>query len=392
MEKIVIEMTSTGTLVIAVFGAVFCFMQTKYSTTSRVFATFLAVVAVNNLPDAFAPALAQMPIEYRATLDFFVWPSSFFLAPMFWIYVFVVTSPDQRLPARLARHFVMPGLAVLLGLAVLVAPSEVRVALFTHDGDADSLPVSTLMFLLGFFLLAVLPQIAFYLVLIIRRLIRFRLKLRDVYASTEQHELRWIFVIGGLALLFWLGLVLLLLFEINLENSNASPAISIVSSLAGFLLVAALVLWGLRQRPPLVPVTDEEKTPDTGSVQTASKYEKSALSAEASARLGRKLRGAMESEHLYRDPNLSLWALAKHIGASPNYISQALNEEIGESFFDFVNGYRIAEAMVLLKTTDDSVLTITYDVGFNARSSFYNAFKRVTGQTPSSYRKTNVSA
>jgi AraC-like DNA-binding protein len=95
----------------------------------------------------------------------------------------------------------------------------------------------------------------------------------------------------------------------------------------------------------------------------------------------------MEVDHLHRDANLSLWALAKHTGASSNYISQTLNEVMGESFFDFVNSYRIAEAKTLLATTNESVLNITYDVGFNARSSFYNAFKRHTGQTPTSYRK-----
>jgi YesN/AraC family two-component response regulator len=95
----------------------------------------------------------------------------------------------------------------------------------------------------------------------------------------------------------------------------------------------------------------------------------------------------MEVDNLHRDANLSLWALARHIGASSNYISQTLNEVIGESFFDFVNSYRIAEAKILLTTTNDSVLNITYDVGFNARSSFYNAFKRQTGQTPTTYRK-----
>ena len=95
----------------------------------------------------------------------------------------------------------------------------------------------------------------------------------------------------------------------------------------------------------------------------------------------------MDVDHLHRDPNLSLWALARHIGASPNYISQTLNDVIGESFFDFVNRHRVRDAMKLLSTTDDTVLAITYDVGFNARSSFYNAFKRVTGQTPTGYRK-----
>lgn len=52
---------------------------------------------------------------------------------------------------------------------------------------------------------------AFYLFLILRRLTRFRLMLRDVYASTEEHELRWIYAIGVFGALVCMAQSLLLL-------------------------------------------------------------------------------------------------------------------------------------------------------------------------------------
>ena len=241
----------------------------------------------------------------------------------------------------------------------------------------------TIAIFMGLLHLTLFPQIAFYLILILRRLARFRLKLRDYYSSTERYELRWIYVIGGLGFLFWSANTLLLFIVAGYEQ--APPWAVNLASVAGFILVSAIALWGLRQHPPLAP--DSDDPPAQAKVQTGGKYEKSALSSEASERLSRKLRNAMEVDQLHRDANLSLWDLASHIGASSNYISQTLNEVIGESFFDFVNAYRIAEAKRMLATTNESVLNITYDVGFNARSSFYNAFKRHTGQTPTSYRK-----
>ncbi len=391
MDKILIEMTSIGTLAIAVFGTVFCLMQTRYSRVSRSFAAFLAIVAVNNAPDAFSELIATLPDSYALVADIATWPSSFFLAPLFWLYVYVLTSRAQHWPPKLPRHFVVPGAAVVIALLVLGSPQEIQEALFSGGTEFNSKWAMTLVVLVGVFQLAVYIQIGYYLFLILRRLMSFRLKLKDVYASTEQHELRWIYVIGALSILFWLAQTLLVIAAVDPGDGSAIRAFVVIASLAGFALVAAITLWGLRQRPPLEPDNGDDPTPGNARTadkeKAAGKYEKSALSPEASERLGRKLRFAMEVDHLHRDPNLSLWALAKHTGASPNYISQTLNEMIGESFFDFVNGYRIAEAKTRLTTTNDSVLNITYDVGFNARSSFYNAFKRATGQTPSSYRK-----
>ncbi len=387
MESIITELAATGTFAIAVFGAVFCLMQSKTSAVTRAFAAFLAIVAINNAPDAFGRLIGAVPGSFAVAVDVMTWPSSFFLAPLFWVYVFRLTSAPDQQPQRHGRHFLLPGLAVVWAALVMLLPPEIRNILGADEPKTDTAWKMAVVLGFGLLQFAVFPQIAIYIFLIWRRLMSFRLKLRDVYASTEQHELRWIIVICGFAGLFWLAQTVLLVVAIIAADGTVPRGFITTANLAGLVVVAAIVLWGLRQRPPLDPDGDDPSPPEPPKNQAAGKYEKSALSAEASHRLGRKLRAAMEVDQLHRDPNLSLWALARHIGASPNYVSQTLNEEIGESFFDFVNGYRVAEAKKLLTTTNQSILAITYEVGFNARSSFYNAFKRITGQTPSYFRK-----
>jgi AraC-like DNA-binding protein len=52
-----------------------------------------------------------------------------------------------------------------------------------------------------------------------------------------------------------------------------------------------------------------------------------------------------------------------------------------------VNHYRIEKAKSLLLQSDQQVSRICYDVGFNSKSTFYAAFKKVTGVTPGAFRK-----
>ena len=50
---------------------------------------------------------------------------------------------------------------------------------------------------------------------------------------------------------------------------------------------------------------------------------------------------------------------------------------------------RVQHAKVLLQSSDRTVLAIAFECGFEDVSSFYRAFKSVTGQTPDGWRKTN---
>nr|WP_290444209.1 AraC family transcriptional regulator [Pseudoalteromonas sp. XMcav2-N] len=95
----------------------------------------------------------------------------------------------------------------------------------------------------------------------------------------------------------------------------------------------------------------------------------------------------MQDDKLYLDAELTLQKLSDASGVSTNYLSQVLNETLKVNFFDFVNHWRIEAAKARLLAGTESVLHIALEVGFNARSSFYKAFKKETGLTPSEYRR-----
>ena len=71
-------------------------------------------------------------------------------------------------------------------------------------------------------------------------------------------------------------------------------------------------------------------------------------------------------------------------------LSQLINEELGQNFFDYINSFRIQEferRLVDPRNAHVSILGIAMDVGFNSKSSFNTAFRKFKGMTPSEYRK-----
>ncbi|OJJ14417.1 hypothetical protein BKI52_42295 [marine bacterium AO1-C] len=102
------------------------------------------------------------------------------------------------------------------------------------------------------------------------------------------------------------------------------------------------------------------------------------------------LRQKLHEEKLYRQTNLKLEQLSEQTGITTKQISFILNHHFKKGFNDFINEYRIQEAIdqmnenALKNTTMEG---IALDVGFSSRSTFYRAFKKVTGESPTAYLK-----
>lgn len=92
------------------------------------------------------------------------------------------------------------------------------------------------------------------------------------------------------------------------------------------------------------------------------------------------------SEGLHRSEDLTLRRLSRRLGLPDRRISEAVNRLRGVNLSQFVNEYRIRDACVLLRETDQSILQIALAVGFASKSNFNREFQRVVGQTPSGWR------
>lgn len=120
------------------------------------------------------------------------------------------------------------------------------------------------------------------------------------------------------------------------------------------------------------------------------KYQKSSLEENEKSIILESIISQMENDKYFTSSNASLSGLAKSIHHSPHHVSQVINEKLGQSFFELLAIHRIKEAQIILKTDLGKKLTIeevAERVGYNSKSAFNSAFKKITTETPSSYRK-----
>ncbi|WP_247682466.1 AraC family transcriptional regulator [Pseudoalteromonas sp. MMG013] len=110
------------------------------------------------------------------------------------------------------------------------------------------------------------------------------------------------------------------------------------------------------------------------------------LSDEKMQRVASKLELSMKEDKLFLHNDLSLKKLSESIAETENHISETLSQLLQTNFFQFVNGFRVEEAKAELKDKGKLVTNIALDVGFNSKSTFNTAFKKVAGCSPSAYR------
>lgn len=152
--------------------------------------------------------------------------------------------------------------------------------------------------------------------------------------------------------------------------------------------VGSVVYFGIVQ-----PQVFEGTMPITKIVPFV-KYERTGLSNEYSLEIRNQLEILMATEKPYLDSDMRLDDLAELLDIPRHHASQVINEHFSMNFFDFINRYRVKEAELVLKEFDTkmTVQKIAYQSGFNNRTSFYKAFKKVNGITPKEYMKLNMAS
>ncbi len=113
------------------------------------------------------------------------------------------------------------------------------------------------------------------------------------------------------------------------------------------------------------------------------------LSPTSADSLSQSLDALMHKERLYENNDLSLGQLADAMSLSTHQLSELLNTHRGQTFYDYVNQYRLQAAIALLEDPKCAlpILDIAFESGFNNKNTFYRFFKAQTGLTPSAYRR-----
>lgn len=94
----------------------------------------------------------------------------------------------------------------------------------------------------------------------------------------------------------------------------------------------------------------------------------------------------LAERRLYRDPDLTLDRLSRRLGIPARQVSGAINRKLGCNVSQFINEWRIREAMRLLDDSEAPVTQIMFDCGFQTKSNFNREFRRIAGKSPSEWR------
>jgi AraC-like DNA-binding protein len=188
---------------------------------------------------------------------------------------------------------------------------------------------------------------------------------------------------AGLALLMkiWLAGGILSVAALAIEFMGAGLPLSadVVGGLSLMCFVYATALLALRVPLSYRPQAEPSRP----------RYANSLLSDADRSRFLAALTGWMESEHPYRDGELTLEQLAGQVAMTPHELSQLLNDACGANFQEYLNRYRVAALQLALhdpRHVADSILELALASGFNSKSALNRVFKKHAGMTPSQFR------
>jgi len=299
------------------------------------------------------------------------------------VYLYAVAASDRawRFRPRSLLHFVPVAITTLVTSPYYLMSGAEKVAMFDRWG-AGEIPIP----------FAILDPTKYvsgisYSVATVLYLRRHRRQVQDSYSNTERVNLIWLLWLSGGAAAIWLLATSLKISAVSTQLRDEHV------TLAMALLVYSIGYMGLRQPEVFRYETAEFPVPKQEPPEEeapASRYERSGLSDVEAKQLKAALLAIMDAEQPWKDSELTLADLATRLNSTPHKLSEVLNSQIGQTFYDFVNGYRVREVQRRIHAGDARALkmfALALDAGFASKSTFNQAFKKHTNQTPSDFRQ-----
>lgn len=197
---------------------------------------------------------------------------------------------------------------------------------------------------------------------------RYNRYLDDNYSNTDYIHIRWL---KGVAAMLTVCLTVWIYSCYN--SSWIADSIYQVS----LMIMWATILFFVDRQQPVTYIPIYNFTSPTTAESTTEDFPLN------------KLGEAMDKDHIWLNPHLTLSDLATYIGTNRTYLSNCLNKRLNTTFYDYINHYRLDAA---LKHLDDPNSTLTIaevaeSCGFNSLSTFRRVFMRAKGCTFAEYRQ-----
>ncbi|THV56349.1 helix-turn-helix domain-containing protein [Chryseobacterium candidae] len=361
---------------ISVLLAVFLLtVKTRHRVSNVLFAVFLILNAID-ICDPLFYGMEGGPSNLGMFKNMFV----FLQIPVFYLYVLSVCYSDFKLKPQHLLH-VLPFIITNLTLVPRFYGVDTESKIFFIENRQNMIELKFNHILLH-------VQMIIYFVAVFRVLRKSKTLYLENYAGKSISSYNW---------LFQFTVILCIVYSIALLKNilKFSEYVHISEGIkAGLLLLSLFIIcWYLFKalnHPELFRNVDSKLKLVSELVSEEKGNEESAVSdIEYNEKLLR-LKNYMTEKKPFLNSSLTIQDVSGEIEIPVRELSLLINHQLGQHFYDFVNTYRIENAMNMLKDETKSkvtILEILYEVGFNSKSSFNTAFKKHTGTTPTLYRK-----
>ncbi len=308
---------------------------------------------------------------FRYAPKFYLIPLNFSLAlgPLFYFYTKNITDVNFAFTRKNWLHFI----PVLLELVVHIMVSSEAIA-------KNILATSTNAFFafVPIVQLFAICSVVTYSILALKEIKKYHTWLQNNYSNDSEYSLSWLYRLLFIFTLLWLlwipyTLVDFLLFNFTLDIPDYYPIYILMSVITIWISVEAYL------KPEVILLEQKAQPKITKVVPTEDIVNKANW-----------LIAQMELNLYYLNPELTLTSLADSLGIHPNKLSKIINEGTGKSFSDFVNDYRINAVIKRLGNPEYNHITllgISFECGFNSKTTFNRVFKEAKGVTPFEYKK-----
>jgi AraC-like DNA-binding protein len=312
---------------------------------------------------------------FRYFPKFYLIPVNFSLAlgPLLYLYVKKMTTPEWSFSKNNWLHF-LPLLFELL-VHVILCQESLKKGILATDTNAfySLIPIVQL-----FAIISILTY-CYKALSLIRK---YHVWLKANYSNDNKYNLRWLYRLTIIFAVLWFMLVPYTLIDYTVFNFK----LGIRDYYPIYILLSLITLWISIEaflKPEIVFM-------DNIKEDKSNKLEQKPEPTQEILHKADWLKQEMERNLFYLDSELSLKSLALDLDIHPNTLSKIINDGLGNNFSDFINDYRVNAVISRLKDSKYhriTLLGISFECGFNSKSTFNRVFKNITGKTPVDFKK-----
>ncbi|MCP4136855.1 MAG: helix-turn-helix transcriptional regulator [bacterium] len=366
---------------VGIIQSVFLFLALLFRKTNRLANRFLSITLAFFSIDLLEQYLAAKGYyaaftEYRLCII----PYAYLFGPCVFLYTAFLISKIKKITMKLSLFFVPFGLGLVLNIFsnyMYIIPARIAGTSIPATGIYIHLAVNGL----GLISESVFYILSFYL------LQQYTRQLKEYFSDIDRLRVLWL---RGLIIAFFLGGLAANIIYLQGAFDNYKPGLlDSITLLGGSAIVFIIAFFAIIQPEIFNRVKImSERLPEDDSSESP-KYEKLRLPADREKEYVKKLVEHMSAEKPYLEDDLTLQDLADDLSITTHHLSMILNIHVKQSFYNFVNEYRVEEVKTKLadpENQSESILSIAYSVGFNSKSTFNTMFKKFTGKTPKEFR------